>query len=226
MASSVIIPVLNEAAHIGQRLEALLPHFECIVVDGGSSDTTVNIAGSLGAIVVHSERGRAVQMNAGAAKASGEVFVFMHADTQPPEDFTEQLRQFEQAAAPWGFFSVKLRAEPMIYRVIEWFMNQRSRITNVATGDQLFCIRAPLFKAMGGYASIALMEDVELSKRLRKRARPYRFSSPVLCSARKWQKYGVCKTILLMWSLRLAYVSGVSPATLHSWYYGASHHQD
>ncbi len=217
------MPVLNEAPRLKARAAELLRlpgDVELIVVDGGSVDGTVSAANELGAQLMHSAPGRALQMNAGATTATGQYLIFLHADTSLPVDFVEYLSALTTAAPDWGFFTVKLSPSSPMLRVVERFMNWRSRLTAVATGDQTLFVRRATFTQIGGYAEIPLMEDVELSKRLRRLARPWIWSTAVETDSRRWRKYGVLRTILLMWSLRLQFVLGVAPERLHRQYYG------
>ncbi len=226
MLASIIIPVLNE----GDRLASLIghlrqiprlphEHFEVIVVDGGSRDASPDIATTLADQVVHSSPGRALQMNKGAEHATGDVLVFLHADSMPPRDLFEQCSTLCHSTKAWSFSAVRLDDTAIAFRVIEWFMNMRSMLSGIATGDQMISVKAGTFRRLKGYASIALMEDIELSKRLKKESRPIFFKTPVVCSARKWRKHGVIRTVVMMWLLRAAYFSGVKPERLHAIYY-------
>ncbi len=228
---SIIIPTLNEASLLEERLRSLRHCLakqkgalaaELIVVDGGSSDGTLAIARAHADLAISSERGRARQMNAGAKAAGGNCLLFLHADTLLDREAVLALNDFVRTNSQWGFFSVRLKHDAWYFRVIEWFMNKRSRYTHIATGDQTFCIRRSRFEACGGFANIALMEDVELSTRLRKVAVPWIADSPVICDVRKWQAHGVVRLTLTMWYMRLAYFLGASPERLASIYYGGS----
>ncbi len=218
MKLSIIIPTLNEASNIESLLAQLSGEdIELIVVDGGSDDQTVQRA-SAHAKLVHSSAGRAIQMNAGAAAASGDWLWFLHADTQLTEPVSSYYSVITQSPSVWGRFAVRLDDSRFVFRVIERLMNARSCFTSVATGDQGLFVDRRLFDELGGYPELPLMEDVALSKRLRK-VMPVNCSAlPLITSARRWQQRGVLKTILLMWWLRLAYVLGVSPARLRQWY--------
>lgn len=237
MRLSVVLPVLNEAAGIVDALLPLQPvrdRVEIIVVDGGSRDNTCELARPLADHVLVSEPGRARQMNVGAAVASGEVLVFLHADTQLPLGFEELIRQALGSAhaanagilvdleseVQWGRFDVRLSPSSPTLSLVSWMMNQRSRLTGICTGDQAIFVRRDLFARLGGYADIPLMEDIELSRRLRKIARPACLRPALTTSSRKWQKHGVWRTIGLMWWIRLQYWAGVSPAQLVRQYYG------
>lgn len=224
MQVSIVLPILNEAEQVSNRLQALTEllkraaanTYEIIVVDGGSEDNSAELACEFADQVINSARGRALQMNAGAAMARGDVLLFLHADTLLPE----RALDFINSKVPaWGWFNVRLSGENMLFRIIETMMNLRSRLSRVATGDQAMFVRRELFNTIGGFPQIALMEDIALSKLLRKQARPTIISQPVITSSRRWQQHGIIKTVLLMWWLRLLYFMGVSPARLVRSYY-------
>lgn len=218
MKLSIIIPTLNEASRIESLLAQLSDeNVELIVVDGGSDDQTVQRA-SVHAKLIHSSAGRALQMNTGAAIASGDWLWFLHADTQLSQPLNTYVDEITQSSSVWGRFTVRLDDARFIFRVIERLMNARSCFTSVATGDQGLFVDRRLFDELGGYPELPLMEDVALSKRLRK-VMPVNCSTlSLITSARRWQQRGVLKTIVLMWWLRLAYVVGVSPTRLSQWY--------
>ncbi|MEP1594998.1 MAG: TIGR04283 family arsenosugar biosynthesis glycosyltransferase [Halieaceae bacterium] len=216
------MPVLNESERIAVLLDSLsraFPEAQTLVVDGGSEDDTVACALSAGSQLLMGERGRARQMNLGGQAAAGRYLFFLHADNQAPENPLEIERTL-QADPEWGFAPVRLSGERLSLRVVEWSMNLRSRLTRVATGDQMLFVRADVFKALSGYADIPLMEDVEICKRLRRRSPPAILASAVETSSRRWESRGVIATIVQMWGLRLAYACGVSPKTLWRYYYG------
>ncbi len=215
---SVVLPVLNEAATIGTALSRLpaadVGHVEPVVADGGSRDDTVAIARAHGARVVRCLRGRALQMNAGAQVATGDVLLFLHADTQLPPDALALIERAIAAGAQWGRFDVCIEGRHPLLAVVAAMMNLRSRVTGIATGDQaIFCTRA-LFDALGGYAPIALMEDIDFSTRARSRSRPACLRARVITSGRRWERQGVLRTIVLMWRLRLRYFFGADPGDL------------
>ncbi len=221
---AVVLPVLNEASTLPitlEHLRQLLPD-EVIIVDGGSTDTTRDIAQTkmdgLPARLLTSTRGRAHQMNTGAAAAHSDILLFLHADTRLPPDAIESVRAVIRAGNVWGRFDVRLDGTWPVYRIIERFMNLRSALTGIATGDQTIFVRRDVFRQLGGFAPIPLMEDIELSARLRRRQLPARIRTPVLVSVRRWKRYGVARTVLRMWWLRLCYWLGVSPARLARWY--------
>lgn len=218
---SVIVPVLNEAS----RIDSLLQELQCfrqaghelIVVDGGSSDDTVKKATLLCDLVLLSETGRAKQMNAGALKASGDVLLFHHCDSVLPAGAVSLMEA--QRDSGWGRFNVRLTGAHPMFRVIAFMMNWRSRLTGIATGDQSLFISKKLFEQVGYYPEQYLMEDIEISSRLKKISPPVCLKEEVTTSSRRWQKKGIWPTILLMWRLRLSYFMGVSADQLVHQYY-------
>jgi rSAM/selenodomain-associated transferase 2 len=217
---SIIVPVLNEAGAIGDALGPLKhDNVEVIVVDGGSSDETLDIVNRYPCRVMGSTKGRASQMNKGAEAASGDILLFLHADTILPESFTSYLQSdFWLSDRSWGRFDVRLGGEQPSFRVIEWFMNNRSRLTGVCTGDQAIFARREAFEKVGGYALIPLMEDIELSKSLKKISPPFCVDTKLTTSSRRWESNGIVRTILLMWKLRLMYFAGVKGNALEKQY--------
>ena len=209
------MPVLNEAPAIRAALEALAPlrarGHEVIVVDGGSSDGTPELAGGLCDRMVFAQRGRALQMNAGAQVASGDVLLFLHADTRLPPAFS--IPEFSL----WGRFDVRIDGRHSLLKLVGWTMNLRSRLTGIATGDQAIFVRRDAFP---GFPAIALMEDIALSRAMKRRAWPTCLREKVVTSGRRWESRGVLRTILLMWKLRLLYFLGVRPDELARRYYG------
>ncbi len=219
---SFVIPTLNEEAALGHLLCALrsqFPSAELIVVDGGSADNSAAIASKYCDKLLQSEPGRARQMNLGAEVASGRYIFFLHADTCPEID-EAGLATYLARAPSWGFSRVRLSGDQWYFRLISQFMNWRSTVTQVATGDQMLYITRDLLNTTGGFDEIPLMEDVALSKRLRRICRPCVIQQPVVTSSRRWREQGVVRTVVKMWLLRLAYFIGVSPRYLHRSYYG------
>lgn len=219
MTLSIIVPCLNEAEGIAGALQALAPlrerGAEVIVVDGGSTDGTAAAAHPHADLVVTAPRGRALQMNAGAARARGTVLVFLHADTRLPDDADVLVREGLAATGrDWGRFDVAIRGRNPLLRVIAAAMNARSRLTGIATGDQAIFVTRALFERAGGYPAIALMEDVALSSALKRRGAPLCLAARVSTSGRRWEKHGVVRTVLVMWRLRLAYALGADPDEL------------
>ncbi|MBL4782832.1 MAG: TIGR04283 family arsenosugar biosynthesis glycosyltransferase [Porticoccaceae bacterium] len=220
---SIVIPVLNEAEEIYpclRRLQTLRKQgVQLIVVDGGSDDDTVAVATPLADQVIASDKGRSRQMNAGAALADREWLLFLHADTRLPVNLPDIMLVWGFTPSVWGFFGIKVRGAPALLRVVQWLMNRRSFLTSISTGDQCQFVKREVFERIGGFADIPLMEDIELSKRLKRQSRPLFVNAKAETSGRKWQRDGVWSTIFLMWRLRLAYFFGVSPKDLAQRYY-------
>ena len=214
MNLSLVVPVLNEAPELPRLLAQLsglaLQGIEIIVADGGSEDGTADIVERAGFVVIGAARGRARQMNAGAAMATREVLWFLHADTHVPDEAPAYiLPALEQGNHVWGRFDVRINGRPYMLRVISHLMNLRSRLTGIATGDQAMFITRLAFDEVGGFPDQPLMEDIEISKRLLALSRPACIARCVAPSGRRWEINGVWRTILLMWRLRWAYWRGV-----------------
>jgi rSAM/selenodomain-associated transferase 2 len=211
---SVVVPALNEARGIRAALEALAPlrarGHEVIVVDGGSSDGTAQLAVGLCDQVLNVRRGRAVQMNAGGRAARGDALVFLHADTQLPGG-ADDLILSSLKVHLWGRFDVEIESRHPLLRIVGSAMNVRSRLTGIATGDQAIFVRRDAF---AGFPEIALMEDVAFSKHMKQLGPPACLREKVLTSGRRWESRGVLRTIVLMWRLRLLYFLGASPERL------------
>ena len=222
---SVIIPVLNEAKNLESILSCLrttCPEAEVIVVDGGSEDETGTIVRRFPRVMYLSgRRGRASQMNTGAAVANGEVLLFLHADVRLPAGAEAAIIEaFSDRDIVAGRFDIRFDNPRPVFKVIAFFINLRSRLTKICTGDQALFVRRKTFEELGGYPDIPLMEDVELARRLKRRGGMSCLRLKVTASARKWEREGVFRTILLMWALRFLYFIGVNPSRLHRWYYG------
>ena len=222
---SIIVPVLNEAQGISESLAALAPlrerGHEVIVVDGGSSDKTPDLARRAADRVVSAPRGRANQMNAGAALARGEVLLFLHADTRLPEDAAARILQGLAASGrSWGRFDVRIEGENRLLPVIAFLMNLRSRATGIATGDQAIFVRRDAFERAGRFPSLELMEDIVLSRSLKRISRPLCLADKAVTSGRRWERHGVLRTVFLMGWLRLAFFLGAAPARLARFYDG------
>jgi len=214
MKLSVIVPILNEAQALASLLDQLarLAHqgTEVILSDGDSEDGSASMAEQAGFTVVQSTRGRARQMNAAAARATGDVLLFLHADTRLPDQADQYMAQALAAGTHcWGRFDVRISGRPYLLRVVSRLMNVRSRITGIATGDQAIFVTRSAFDAVGGFPDQPLMEDIELSKRLLAHSKPARIRQPVITSGRRWEQDGVWRTIVLMWRLRWNYWRGV-----------------
>ena len=215
---SIVVPVLNESQGLAAQLLRLRQFRErgahLVVVDGGSADDTLQIAREHADLAFVAPRGRAAQMNAGAAACPADVLLFLHADTRLPGDADIAVARAVRTRAAWGRFDVHIDSPRRAFRTVEAMMNLRSRWTGIATGDQAIFVSHELFRAVGGFPEIPLMEDIAMSKRLLDRARPACLPERVITSARRWERHGVWPTIALMWRLRAAYFMGADPAQL------------
>lgn len=218
-ALSIVIPCLDEAEVIQRLLESLQSTrdrgVELILVDGGSGDSTVDIAKPLVDQWLVTAPGRALQMNAGAHIAKSDLLWFLHADSRVDDDFSEVIRTVLQSSEyRWGRFDVTLSGRAPFLRVIEFMMNWRSRLTGIATGDQGIFVQRNLFEQVGGFPEIPLMEDIRLSTLLRKYAWPIALRQRLITSSRRWEQVGILRTVFLMWRLRLAFYFGADPKLL------------
>ena len=224
MQLSLIVPALNEAAHIAAPLAPLQAMrgrgVEVILVDGGSADASKHIAALRVDRIIDSEKGRAKQLNAGAAIARGDVLLFLHADSQLPDNADQLIAAaLSTGRFVWGRFNVAITGTHVMLPVIAWFMNHRSFLTSIATGDQGIFVTRAAFELIGGFPDQPLMEDIELSARLKKISSPVCPSEKIITSGRRWEKHGVWHTIVLMWWLRLRYAMGATAEEIHRAYY-------
>lgn len=218
-ALSIIVPTLNEELAIAATLEALAPlrarGAEVIVVDGGSRDRTAANAAPLCDRVIAALRGRGAQMNAGASAAHGDILLFLHADTRLPDGADRLISEGLAArGCVWGRFDVRIEGSHVLLPLIAAMMNLRSRATGIATGDQAIFVTRSAFAAIGGYPDIPLMEDIVLSRRLKRLGRPLCLRARASTSGRRWEKHGVMRTVVTMWRLRLAFWLGAAPDKL------------
>lgn len=214
----IVVPVLNEAQSLASRLLDLQKFRQrgahLVVVDGGSDDDTLAIARAHADIAFIAPPGRAAQMNAGAAACPADVLLFVHADTRLPDNADNVVARATRGRCAWGRFDVRIDSPRGALRVVEGMMNLRSRLTGIATGDQALFVRHDLFRAVGGFPNIPLMEDIAMSRRLLRYAPPACLRERVTTSARRWERHGVWRTVFLMWRLRAAYFLGADPARL------------
>ncbi len=228
MKFSIIIPTLHEEKTIASCLLALQPlrsQCEIIVVDAQQTHNQLVLDHPHSHLVdkiISSTKGRAKQMNLGANHASGELLIFLHADSQLPHHALQLIGQHLVQPKQWGRFDIQLSGKHFMLKVIAFFMNLRSRLTGIATGDQVIFVTREAFQAVGHYPDIDLMEDIALSKALNKISPPLCLQENVTSSGRRWEQGGLCKTILLMWSLRLRYFFGADPKKLAVLYSGGN----
>jgi rSAM/selenodomain-associated transferase 2 len=223
MTLSIVIPTLNEAENIPGLLHGLARlrerGAEIIVADGGSSDGTAALAAPDVDKVITCPTGRALQMNAGASQANGDILLFLHADTQLPDDADALVIEgLGSGRRRWGRFDVAIEGKSQMLGVIAGMMNWRSRMTGISTGDQAIFVTRALFQQVGGYPEIRLMEDVAFTRTLKRHGKPLALNARVRTSGRRWEKHGVLQTTWLMWRLRFAYWRGVHPDDLAALY--------
>lgn len=227
MRVSIVVPILNEA----RLLPGLLGHLRelvdrdsgagVVLVDGGSDDASAEVVRRAGLTCLQAQRGRAAQMNAGAAASDGDILLFLHADTRLPVDALHRARRAVHGGAVGGWFGVRLDSSRPSLRLAGRLISLRSKLTGGATGDQAIFVRRSDFEALGGYALVPLFEDLDLIRRLQRRGPVVPLSATVVTSARRWEKLGVLRTIARMWALRTLYYCGVSPRRLARYYESA-----
>jgi len=218
---SIIIPACNEAESLAELLPELLavPEVEVIVVDGNSSDDTVNTATALGAKVLRAPPGRALQMNAGAQAAGGEVLLFLHGDTRLPQGFAEKVHVIlNQPGIAAGAFSLKIDGKGYGLRIIERLANFRSRFMQMPYGDQAIFVKAAIFSDIKGFPELPIMEDFELIRKLKNRGRVKILFPSATTSPRRWKKLGVLRTTVINQAVVIGYLLGVNPEKLAEWY--------
>jgi len=218
---AVIVPILNEADHLPRLLQnACKWEVNAIVfADGGSSDNTPQLLDQSGMKWIHGNRGRATQMNMGARESNSDILLFLHADTEISSNHIKDIKQIMlNPDVVGGRFDVRLSGGHSAFRMIEFFINWRSRLTGISTGDQAMFVRRNVFERLGGFPEWPLMEDVEFSRRLKKQGKIACLHRKVVTSSRRWEKHGIVRTVLLMWWLRLRYWLGANPETLKHHY--------
>lgn len=225
MKIAIVVPVFNESLVLPRLISDLAKlkggassDFELVFVDGGSTDNTAALIQAAGLHVLNSPKGRAWQMNTGATQTTGDVLLFLHADTQLPQNAIKTIAACLVGGICWGRFDVRITGKPWMLAVVSRMMNWRSRLTGIATGDQAMFMTRSAYQAIGGFPELALMEDIEASRRLRQLSRPACIVSPVITSGRRWEARGVWTTIFLMWRLRWAYWRGENPQKLGELY--------
>lgn len=220
---SIIIPVLNEAQFLSRQknlLKSLLREgHEIIIVDGGSKDKSVQIARSVMCETFVTKASRGYQLQFGATKSKNDTLLFMHADTILPKYAPSLISDaLTKSDKDWGRFSVSFNNSSWIFSVIAWFMNKRSCLTGIATGDHAIFINRDIYISTGGFEDIPIMEDISISKRLKKFSMPICLPDKVITSSRKWEAQGIIRTILKMWILRMLYFCGISARKLEKLY--------
>ena len=221
---SIIIPVFNESDRLSSCLSSLRSHqyllkSEIIVCDGGSTDDFALTIEQFDCKLIQTAKGRSLQMNMGSQIATKQYLLFLHVDTHLPDEFSLNKTTQSVDTNYWGFFKVKLSGQEIAFRWIELFMNWRSRLTQIGTGDQTLYFHRNFFEQLGRFPSIPIMEDIAICKLAKGFSRPSITIAAVTTSSRRWETNGIVKTVLTMWGLRLAYWLGVPPDKLHRLYY-------
>ncbi len=225
---SIVVPLYNEGEapnHLVTHLNEIDDLHEAVLVDASDEPVSKDVVRNLGmncpekiTVIKNARRGRAVQMNQGANQATGNILLFLHCDSRLPQNALSTVQQMIDSGWVWGRFDIRLDSQGLLLRIIQLMINLRSRFRQIATGDQCIFVKTSLFREVGGYPEIALMEDIELSMVLNKHSKPCLITVPVLTSARRWRNRGVIYTVLLMWRLRFLHWCGVSPDKLNRLY--------
>jgi len=221
LSIAVVVPVLNEAGELVRRLPQLLSlnADELMIVDGGSTDKSLQLLQRAGVEVISGKPGRAAQMNAGASESKSDIILFLHIDTDCASSNLLAIKSdMQDAAAVGGRFDVHLSGHHPMFRIIGFFINLRSRLTRISSGDQAMFVRRDVFERMGGFSDIPLMEDIEFSRRLKRQGKIICLRQKVITSSRRWEKHGIGRTILLMWKLRLLHWLGLPAEKLAEMY--------
>lgn len=220
---SFIIPALNEAYYLTRQrkfLRLLIDSgHEVMIIDGGSKDNSIKIAESLGCRTYTTKPSRGYQLHFGALKSTNNIIVFLHADTCLPSDATGLIiKSLAQTNSKWGYFNIGFTNRNLIFKVIAWFMNKRTRFTGIVTGDHTLFVERNIYLDSGGFSDIPIMEDIDISKRLNYFSSPTCIASNAITSSRKWETHGIISTILKMWLLRILFFFGISPHKISKMY--------
>ncbi|MBI5327641.1 MAG: TIGR04283 family arsenosugar biosynthesis glycosyltransferase [Deltaproteobacteria bacterium] len=220
MSISVIIPTLNEEDNLEHTLKSVGQDAEIIIADAGSSDSTIKIANGFTDKIIMSEKGRGAQMDNGARMATGDIFLFLHADTRLPDGWMEKVAEaLKDAKVVGGGFRLKINSGKFSFSIIEAIVNLRSRRLGFIYGDQAIFVRRDVFLSVGGFMGLPLMEDVDLMRRLKKVGKVILVDAQASTSPRRWEKRGVLRTTLRNWMFLSLYYLGVSPQKLYKCYY-------
>lgn len=218
---AIVVPVLNEERELDSAIKHLqtVNADELVFIDGGSVDSSTNILEQNKVIWYASKPGRAKQMNLGASKVTSDIILFLHTDTLLCSSYLQKIRaSMQDSKVIAGRFDIILSGSHLMFRLVELFVNWRSRLTRISSGDQAMFIRRDIFESLGGFPDQVLMEDIEMSKRLKVLGKITCLHEQVVTSSRRWEKHGIFRTILLMWRLRFQYWLGADPANLKQQY--------